>query len=393
MKLHEYQSKIRFAQFGVPVQQGEVASTLDEVYRFAEHFAVPVALKAQVLVGERFKANGIRFAENSAEARRIAGEMLGSRIRGLLVNKLLIEPNVAVKRELYLGISNDRTIGRPALIATAAGGVAVEAAALADPESVSREYIEPLIGLRSYQVMRIASNLNLPRELWRELDLIAQALYRCYVDSDATLVEINPLAVTVDDELLALDGKIIVDENALFRQPELAAMRDTSTERIEELRAREAGIAYIRLNGQIGCVVNGAGLAMATMDIINLYGAGSITPANFIDLRGGATKEKVQLALDILLTAPNVKVVLINIFGGMTHCDAVAAGLMAVLARRPSITTPFVVRLQGTRADFAREVLREAQIPGLIFADTLTQAAVHAVDAARELEYGDISSR
>lgn len=383
MKLHEYQSKRRFAEFGVPIPQGgEVATTPDEAAAIAEELGGKVVVKAQVHVGGRGLAGGVKLANDPDEARKHADAILGMDIKGLTVEKVLIDPAADIQKEIYLAITNDRAAGKPLIIASAEGGMDIETLAVEDPDAIVREHVDPIFGLHSYQANRIASRMNLPREQWRPFVKIVHQLYQCYDQSDAELAEINPLVVQGDGSLLAVDGKMIIDDNALPRQKTLAEMRDTSNEPEAESRARKAGISYVKLDGQIGCMVNGAGLAMTTMDMTKLYGGDETGPANFLDIGGGASAETVAEALNIILSDPSVKAVLINIFGGITRCDDVANGFIEAYNNvKPDV--PIVMRLQGTNAKEGREIIQNADIPKLSSADTLTEAAQMAVAAAK----------
>lgn len=382
MNLHEYQSKARFAQFGIPVPKGQVAATPDEVYAIAQELGGPVVVKSQVLVGGRGKAGGIKLAKTPEEARDKAHEILGMKIKGLTVHKVLVDPASNIVQEIYLGITNDRAAGKPVLMASSEGGVEIEIVAHENPDAIIREHIDPLIGLRGYQITNVASSINLPSEHWRAFNKIALGLYKCYVESDAVLAEINPLVITGEGQLMALDGKMVIDDSALPRQKELEAMRDISAEPAEETQAREANISYVKLNGQIGCMVNGAGLAMTTMDMTKLYGGEAYGPANFLDIGGGARADKVAAALRIILADPNVKSVLFNIFGGITRGDEVARGIIQAY-HEIMPTVPMVIRLNGTNAEEGMQIINEANIPNLISASTLTEAAQKAVEAAK----------
>ncbi len=379
MNLHEYQSKLRFAEFGIPIPHGKVAHSPQQAYEIAKELNGPVVVKAQVLTGGRGKAGGVRLAQTPEEAERQADAILGMEIKGHKVLKVLVDPASAIQKEIYLGITNDRAARRPVIMASAEGGMDIEEVNRVAPEKIVREHIDPFLGLRDYQVRNLAYGIELPRELWKPFMKIAQALYRCYVESDATLAEINPLVITGEGELLALDGKMSIDDNALFRHPDLAELRDTSAEPEAETRARAAGLSYIKLDGTIGCMVNGAGLAMATMDMTKLFGG---EPANFLDIGGGAKAETVAMALRIILSDPNVKAVLLNIFGGITRCDEVARGILAALAE-VKVELPMVVRLVGTNEDEGRALLEAARIPRMVTAKTLAEAAEKAVLAAR----------
>ncbi|MGQ9850884.1 MAG: ADP-forming succinate--CoA ligase subunit beta [Aggregatilineaceae bacterium] len=379
MNLHEYQSKLRFAEFGIPIPKGKVAHSPQQAYEIAKELNGPVVVKAQVLTGGRGKAGGVRLAQTPEEAERHADAILGMDIKGHKVLKVLVDPASVIQQEIYLGVTNDRTARKPVIMASSEGGMDIEEVNRIAPEKIVREHIDPFLGLRDYQVRNLAYGIELPRELWKPFMKIAQALYRCYVESDATLAEINPLVIDDEGQLLAVDGKMSIDDNALFRHPDLAEMRDTSAEPEAETRARAAGLSYIKLDGTIGCMVNGAGLAMATMDMTKLFGG---EPANFLDIGGGAKAETVAMALRIILSDPNVKAVLFNIFGGITRCDEVARGILTALAE-VKVDLPMVVRLVGTNEDEGRALLEAARIPQMVTAKTLAEAAQKAVLAAQ----------
>ena len=384
MKLHEYQSKFLFRDFGIPIPEGKVATTADEVQRIAAELGGVVVIKAQAHVGGRGKAGGVKVAKNAEEARAYAEQILGMDIKGLRVEKVLVDPGADIEREIYLAITNDRGAGRPLIMTSMDGGMDIEELNRERPDAITREHIDPILGLQGFQVTYIASAMGMPRGLWRQFGSILRGLYRCYVQSDAELAEINPLVITGGGDLLAVDGKVIIDDNALFRQPALSAERDASDELESECQAREAGITYIKLDGQIGCMVNGAGLAMTTMDMTKLYGdADGIGPANFLDIGGGATPEQVATALRIILSDSNVKCVLFNIFGGITRCDEVANGILTAYNEvKPDV--PMVIRLQGTNAPAGNRIISEARIPNIMSAQTLTEAAKMAVAAVKE---------
>lgn len=384
MKLHEYQSKFLFREYGIPIPEGKVAKTADEVYQIALETGAAVVVKAQVHVGGRGKAGGVKVARNAAEAKWYAEQILGMDIKGLKVEKVLVDPAADIQKEIYLAVTNDRGAGKPLIMTSMEGGMDIEELNRQQPEAIIREHIDPLMGLRNYQMTYIASAMGLPRGLWRQFGRILRGLYQCYRQSDAELAEINPLVITAADDLLAVDGKVIIDDNALYRQPSLVKDRDASNEPTSERQAREAGITYIKLDGQIGCMVNGAGLAMTTMDMTRLYGeADGIGPANFLDIGGGATPQQVTVALRIILSDANVKCVLLNIFGGITRCDEVAKGILTAYSEvKPNV--PMVIRLQGTNAAAGSQILNDAHIPNIISAATLTQAAQRAVAAVKE---------
>ena len=298
MKLHEYQSKLIFSKYGIPIPKGRVAATAEAARQIAHELGGRAVIKAQVLVGGRGKAGGIKVAKDPNEAEQLATQILSMEIKGLPVRKVLVDEAAAIETEIYLGITNDRAARKPVMMASAAGGVDIEEVARETPEKIIKVHIDPLLGLRDYQARDIAAGIDLPRELWRDFNTIALALWRAYSENDATLAEINPLIINKDRKLVALDGKMLIDDNALFRHSDLNEMRDQGAEDHLEVEARKYGLSYISLDGNVGCMVNGAGLAMATMDIIQLYGG---EPANFLDIGGGASAEKVAAALRIIL--------------------------------------------------------------------------------------------
>ena len=376
MKLHEYQSKRIFAQYGVPIPRGDVATTPEQAREIANRLGSRVVIKSQVLVGGRGKAGGIRLADGPDEAEEVAAQILGMKIKGLTVKKVLVDEAASIRQEIYLGIVIDRAQRRPVIMASAEGGVEIEEVARKAPDRIVKLGIDPFFGLQAYQGRELAFGIGLQKELVQDLVRMAQGLYNAFAGCDASLAEINPLVVTGEGKLLALDGKMLLDDNGLFRHFELAEMRDADEETPEEQQARRFGLSYVKLDGEIGCMVNGAGLAMATMDIIKLYGG---APANFLDIGGGAQADKVAAALRIILSDRNVKAVLVNIFGGITRCDEVARGILAALAEVPT-EVPMVARLVGTNEEEGRRILSEAH---MITAQTLTEAAQKAVAAAR----------
>jgi succinyl-CoA synthetase beta subunit len=379
VNLHEYQSKLRFAEFGIPVPKGQIAHSPQQAYKIAEELGCPVVVKAQVLTGGRGKAGGVQLAQTPEEAQQWAHEILGMEIRGHKVLKVLVDPASTIQTEIYLGVTNDRAARKPLMMASAEGGMDIEEVNRASPEKIIREHIDPFLGLRDYQIRNLAYGIELPRELWKPFMQIARELYRCYVESDATLAEINPLIIDGSGSLLAIDGKMSIDDNALYRHPDLAELRDTSAEPPAETQARAAGLSYVKLDGEIGCMVNGAGLAMATMDMTKLFGG---SPANFLDIGGGAKADQVAAALRIILADPNVKAVLFNIFGGITRCDEVALGILSAL-QEVKVHLPLVVRLVGTNQEEGRRLIEEAHLPHMVTAVTLAEAAQEAVAAAR----------
>ena len=377
MKLQEYQSKRLFARYGVPIPRGDVATTPEEARHIAGRLGSRVVIKSQVLVGGRGKAGGIRLASSPDEAEEIADQILGMNIKGLTVKKVLIDEAADIDTEIYLGIVIDRAQRRPVMMASAEGGVEIEEVARVTPERIVKVAIDPFLGLQTFQGRELAFGIGLSKDLVRDFVKIAGGLYQAFVESDASLAEINPLVVTGEGKLLAVDGKVLLDDNALFRHFELAEMRDADSETPEEEEARRHGLSYVKLDGEIGCMVNGAGLAMATMDIIKLYGG---EPANFLDIGGGAQADKVAAALRIILSDPNVMAVLFNIFGGITRCDEVAKGILEALAEIET-NVPMVARLVGTNEEEGRRILAEAE---MATATTLAEGAHKAVAAARE---------
>ena len=376
MKLHEYQSKQIFAKYGIPIPKGRVAATASEAKAIAEELGGRVVIKSQVLVGGRGKAGGVKLAKDPAEAEQLATQILAMEIKGLPVRKVLVDEAAAIDKEIYFSITNDRAARKPVMIASAAGGMEIEDVAAKTPEKIIKLHIDPLLGLRDYQARDIAAFIDLPREYWKDFNKVAMGLWQVYTQTDASLAEINPLVITKDKRMIALDGKMIIDDNALFRHTDLAEMRDIDEEAPEEVEARKYGLSYIKLDGNIGCMVNGAGLAMTSMDIVKLFGG---EPANFLDIGGGAGADKVAAAMRIILLDPNVKAVLFNIFGGITRCDEVARGILAAMKEvKPRV--PMVVRLVGTNAEEGRKLLADAK---MITADTLADAAKKAVAAAK----------
>jgi len=376
MKLHEYQSKTIFSKHGIPIPKGRVAATADEAKQIAEELGGRAVIKAQVLVGGRGKAGGVKVAKTSDEAAELAQQILAMEIKGLPVRKVLVDEAAAIEHEIYFSITNDRAAKKPVMIASGEGGVEIEVVAAETPEKIIKVHIDPLLGLRDYQARDIAASIDLPRELWREFSIIAAGLWEVYKSTDAELAEINPLVITKDKHLVALDGKMLIDDNALFRHADLAEIRDIDEEAPAETEARRHGLSFIKLDGNIGCMVNGAGLAMTSMDIVKLFGG---EPANFLDIGGGAGADKVAAAMRIILSDPAVKAVLFNIFGGITRCDEVARGILAAMEEvKPKV--PMVVRLVGTNAEEGRKLLENAN---MITAETLADAAKKAVAAAK----------
>lgn len=379
MKLHEYHAKQFFAREGIPVPKSGLANTPNEARQVASEIGYPVVLKAQVLSGGRGKAGGIRLVKNDSEIDSASNLILNSEIHGIPVQRLLVEKAVVFSQEFYLGIVNDRSLAKPVLILSSSGGVEIEVVARTKPEKIEKAPINPLLGLQNFTVRALASRLGVDYALWKPLQQISAALWNLFDHLDASLIEINPLVVSPERGLVALDGKMTIDDNALYRQKEFLEFADQAVETPAEQEARKFSLNYVQLTGNIGCMVNGAGLAMATMDCIQQAGS---EPANFLDIGGGATADKVAAALSIILKDPKVTAVLINIFGGITRCDEVAKGLAATL---PGLQRelPIVVRLAGTNAEEGKKILQ--QYPRLLQAETLMSAAEIAVRESRQV--------
>jgi succinyl-CoA synthetase beta subunit len=375
VKLQEYRSKEILARHGVPLLAGETATSPEEARAAAERIGGPVVVKAQVLVGGRGKAGGVKLAATPDEAAEKAREIIGLDIKGTTVKTVLIAPAADIAHEYYLGLILDRASKAITVIASAEGGVEIEETAKTNPEAILRLPLHPLLGLQEHESRRIGFFLGIPAELRKDFGKVMRGLYDAFVGSDADLAEINPLVVTDDGQLLALDAKIVLDDSALPRHADLEAMRYLNEEEPSEIAAREAGISFIKLDGNIGCMVNGAGLAMTTMDLVKLAGG---EPANFLDIGGGAKADKVTAAFKIILDDKNVKAILINIFGGITRGDEVARGIVEARAALDR-DVPMVVRIVGTNSEEAKPILAEAS---LITADSLDDAAAKAVAAA-----------
>jgi succinyl-CoA synthetase beta subunit len=386
MNIHEYQAKELLKRFGVPVPKGKAVSNAEEAAAAARELGGISVVKAQIHAGGRGKAGGVKLAKSAEEAKKIAGDLLGRKLvthqtgpEGREVRRLLIEEGLPIEREYYLGMVLDRAVSRVAVIASPEGGVEIEEVARRSPEKILREVIDPAVGLLPFQCRRLAYGLGLPQEQVGPFTKLLLALARAFVDLDCSLAEINPLVTTKDGKLLALDAKINVDNNALFRRPEIEALRDLNEEDPKEYEASKLGLSYISLDGNIGCMVNGAGLAMATMDIIKLCGG---APANFLDVGGGATKERVTEAFKIILSDRRVKGVLVNIFGGIMRCDVIAEGVVAA-ARAVNVAVPLVVRLQGTNVEQGRKILADSGL-SITPAETMGEAAERIVKAVKE---------
>jgi succinyl-CoA synthetase beta subunit len=375
--LHEYQAKRLFAEHGVPIPNGKVAYSPTEARDIAQDLGGKVVVKAQVHTGGRGKAGGVMLANTADEAEAAAESILGMDIKGYTVNKVLVDEQApGIDQEIYLAVLIDRARRLPMIMASAAGGMDIEEVAETAPEKIIKVHVDPNLGVRAYQTNYIADGMELPPELWRDFGKLVSGLYDCFIENDASLTEINPLVITGEGKLLAVDGKMSIDDNALSRHQRLAEMRDFEEEPDSEREARMAGINFIQLDGNIGCMVNGAGLAMSTMDIIKLFGG---EPANFLDIGGGAKADQVATGLRLILSDPNVKAVLFNIFGGITRGDEVAKGILDALGEIDT-DVPMVVRLAGTNAEEGREILKDADMET---ADTLSDAARKAVAAAQ----------
>jgi succinyl-CoA synthetase beta subunit len=388
MKIHEYQAKQILARFGVKVPRGEVASSVEEARTVVERLGGgTVVVKAQIHAGGRGKAGGVKVVRGREAAEKAAREILGKTLvthqtgpEGRVVRRVLIEEGLEVARELYLGLVIDRATGRPVFMASTEGGMEIEEVAASHPEKILREAIDPAVGFQAFQARKLAFGLGLDSKLVNEAAQFLQNLYRTFEATDASLAEVNPFVVTKDGHLLALDAKMTFDDNAIYRHPDVKAFRDIYEEDPLEVKASDYGLNYVRLDGTVGCMVNGAGLAMATMDIIQ-YAGGS--PANFLDVGGGANEEQVKHGFEIILGDPNVRAVLINIFGGIMRCDIVANGVVAA-SRSLGIKVPVVVRLEGTNVELGQKILAESGL-NFIVAQGMKDAAEKVVSASRSL--------
>jgi succinyl-CoA synthetase beta subunit len=386
MKIHEYQGKEILKKFGVPVPQGGVAFSVDEAVRVAQQLGGTVwVVKAQIHAGGRGKGGGVKVAKSLDEVRGYASQILGMTLvthqtgpEGKLVKRLLIEQGIGIAKELYVGITLDRARSQNVVMASTEGGVEIEKVAAETPDLILKEYVHPAIGFRDFQARKIAFGLGLSGDAFKNAVKFLLALYRAYDETDASLAEINPLVVTTDGRILALDAKMNFDDNALFRHPDIFEMRDLDEEDPLEIEASKSNLNYIKLDGNVGCMVNGAGLAMGTMDIIKLAGG---EPANFLDVGGGANVETVSSGFRIILSDHHVKAVLINIFGGIVRCDRVANGVIEA-AKRVAIKIPVVVRLEGTNAEEARAILANSGLNFMV-AGSLQDAARKVTEAIR----------
>jgi succinyl-CoA synthetase beta subunit len=386
MKIHEFQAKEIFSKHGLPIPKGIIAHNAHEAEKAAKEIGTSiVVVKAQVHAGGRGKAGGVKLARSPEEAGEIAAQMIGSRLKtyqnpeGLPINSVLIEEGLDIEREFYVGITLDREVSRPVLMVSAAGGMEIEEIAKTTPELIFKEHIDPVLGLMPYQARKIAFKLDLKdKSLISQFMKVVMKLSKMYFDLDASLIEVNPLIKTKNGELVCLDAKIDFDDNALFRHRDILELEDTTQIDPLELEAKKWDLNYVRLDGNIGCMVNGAGLAMATMDIIKYYGG---EPANFLDVGGGATVERVAAAFKILLSDPKVKSVFVNIFGGIVRCDRIAGGIVEA-AKQVKLDRPLIVRLEGTNVEIGRKMLEESGL-NIIPAIDMADGAEKAVKAAR----------
>ncbi len=377
MKIHEYQARNLFRKYGIPVPDGVVCHSVEEVQEKVPNDDKLRVVKAQVHVGGRGKAGGVKLAKSKAEAVQKASEILGMDIKGLTVEKVLVADAVDIEKEFYIGLINDRNSKSVTLMASAEGGVEIEEVARVSPEKIIKMSIDPTMGLMDWQARKIALKLfRDPKEI-RQAAAIFVKLYKLYVESDSSLAEINPLVLTPDKQVLAIDGKMNFDDNALFRQKEILKMREVNEDEQKEIAASEKGLSYVKLDGNIGCMVNGAGLAMATMDMIKLYGG---EPANFLDIGGSSNPQKVVDAMNILLSDKNVKAVMINIFGGITRCDDVARGLVTALTEIKT-KVPVVIRLSGTNAKEGLEIIKDYGLP---IVSSMSEAAQKAIELSQK---------
>ncbi len=384
MKIHEYQAKAILAEFGVPVPRGRVATSPVEARAIAQELGGTVVVKAQIHAGGRGKGGGVKLAKSPDEAEEAAGRILGMMLRthqtgpdGQRVTRVLVEEGMEIRQELYLGMVIDRTVGLPVVMASSAGGMEIEEVARTRPDAIVKVHVDPATGIRGFHTRKLAFGLNLRGDQLKVAGDFIGRLYQAFEHKDCSLAEINPLVVTGDGSLLALDAKMNFDDNALFRHPEIQVLRDLNEESPLEVEASKYNLNYIKLDGTVGCMVNGAGLAMATMDIIKLAGG---EPANFLDVGGGASAEQIEHAFRILISDPNVKAVLINIFGGILRCDRLAEGVIKAV-KNLGVALPIVIRMEGTNVELGQQMLRESRL-NFIAAQGMKDAARKAVQAA-----------
>ena len=386
MKIHEYQAKEILRRYGVETPRGRVTDSPAEARKICEEFGGRCVVKAQIHAGGRGKGGGVKLASSPDDAEKLAGEILGMLLvthqtgpEGKKVEKVLIEEAVDIASELYLSVTLDRAVGQPVVMGSASGGMEIEEVAAKDPSAIVRLHVDPRLGILPFQARSVVSGLGLDGATGRKAAKLVGALLNAYLETDASLAEINPLLVTGEGDVIALDAKMNFDDNALFRHPDIKEMRDLTEEDPLEIEAGKYGLNYIKLDGEIGCMVNGAGLAMATMDIIKLYGS---EPANFLDVGGSASQEAVQNAFKILISDPTVKAVLINIFGGIARTDRIARGVVAALTELDDVEIPVVVRLEGTNVELGRQILQDADFD-FIVAEQMADAAEKVVAASK----------
>jgi len=372
VNIHEYQAKEIFRKYGIPIPPGEVARTPEEAEAIARKFATTVVVKAQGHVGGRGKAGGVKLAKTPEEARSVAAQILKLSIKGLPVQKVLVTPAADIASEAYVGIIVDRASKRAVFMASPAGGIDIEEVAAKTPEKILRHPIDPRYGLQAYEAMQLAFFLYSDIKQVRAAAKILQQLYKAFSENGGSLAEINPLVTTPSGDVVALDAKMVIDDNELDRRPDIAALRDESAEAPSEVEARKANLTFIKLDGNVGCVVNGAGLAMATMDLVKYYGG---EPANFLDIAGSSNPEKVVAALRIITSDPNVKTILFNIFGGITRTDDVANGIVTAIRQNP-LKVPLVIRLTGTNEEIAVKILKENGMSAMTDMDEAVKKAV-----------------
>jgi succinyl-CoA synthetase beta subunit len=372
VNIHEYQAKEIFRKYGIPIPPGEVATTPEEAEAIARKFGTTVVIKAQVHAGGRGKAGGVKLAKTPAEAKTIAAQILKLTIKGLPVKKVLVTPAADIASEAYVGIIVDRASKRPVFMASPAGGIDIEEVAAKTPDKLLKHPVDPRYGLQGYEAMQLAFFLYSDMKQVRAAAKILQQLYKAFFENGGSLAEINPLVTTPSGEIVALDAKMVIDDNELDRRPDIAALRDESAEDPSEVEARKANLTFIKLDGNVGCIVNGAGLAMATMDLVKYYGG---EPANFLDIGGSSNPEKVVAALKIITSDPNVKAILFNIFGGITRTDDVANGIVTAIKQNP-LKVPLVIRLTGTNEEIAVKILKENGLSAMTDMDEAVKRAV-----------------
>lgn len=377
MDIHEYQAKERFRATGMPVPPGEIATTPDEAEAIARKYDQMVVVKAQIHSGGRGKAGGVKLAKTPEEARGYASDILGMDIKGLTVEKVLVTPAVDIDTEAYVGVLMDRARQAPTFMVSAEGGVDIEHVAATNPDAIRKLAIDPRYGMLPHQAQWLANFLYEDPAIIKKATKVIAQLYQAFVDSGASMAEINPLITTPQGDVLAIDAKMNIDDSELFRRPEVAAMRDSSDEGDADIKARDAGLSYVKLDGEVGCCVNGAGLAMATMDLVKYYGG---EPANFLDIGGSSNPDKVVAALEIITADPNVKAILFNIFGGITRCDDVARGIVEA-TKRIDIKPPIVIRLTGTNEELGVQILEEAGFSAYTSMDEVVEKAVQLAKA------------